>query len=93
VRYAAESAIGYLVQMTGVRLWNFCSAAAGIALLTAELLDWYVALSELSLIFLTAVLFSVATWRLGPSIFASITSVPTYDFFFIPPLCTLSLRP
>jgi two-component system, OmpR family, sensor histidine kinase KdpD len=93
VRYAAESAIGYLVQMTGLRLWNFCSAAAGIALLTAELLDWYVALSELSLIFLTAVLFSVATWRLGTSMFASITSVPTYDFFFIPPLCTLSLRP
>jgi two-component system, OmpR family, sensor histidine kinase KdpD len=77
----------------GLRIRNFCTAAAGIALPTAELLDWCVALPDLSLIFLTAVLFTVATWRLGPSTFASIASVPTYDFFFIPPLCTLSLRP
>ena len=79
--------------MTGLRLRNFCAAAAGIALLTDELLDWCVVLPKLSRIFLAAVLFSVAIWRLGPSIFASIASVPTYDFFFIPPLCTLSLRP
>jgi K+-sensing histidine kinase KdpD len=75
--------------MIGLRLQNFCAAAAGIALPTAELLDWCVALPELSLIYLTAVLFSVATWRLGPPIFASITSAPTYNFFFIPPLYSL----
>jgi K+-sensing histidine kinase KdpD len=91
--YAAESAMGYLVQMTGLRLRNFCAAATDITLLTAKLLDWCVVLPKLSLTLLTAVPFSVATWRLGPAIFASIVSVLTYDLFFIPPLYTLSIPP
>jgi two-component system sensor histidine kinase KdpD len=51
----------------------------------------YLPLPDLSLVFLTAVLFSAVTWGLLPSIFAAILSVLVYNFLFIPPLYTFSV--
>lgn len=85
--------MSYLVQMTSPTVQNFCAAPTGIALLTTKLLDWCVALPELSPIFLTAGLFGVATWRLRPWILASLASVLSYDRFFTPPLHTLNILP
>jgi two-component system sensor histidine kinase KdpD len=47
--------------------------------------------SSLSRVFLVAVLISGATYGLWPSLFASLISVLIYDFFFIPPLYSLTV--
>jgi two-component system sensor histidine kinase KdpD len=60
-------------------------AVAGAGLLAA-LLHSFLALPNLSLVFLTGVLFSAVIWGMGPSIFASVLSVLVYDFFFVPPI-------
>jgi two-component system sensor histidine kinase KdpD len=62
-----------------------------LATATAMALRLYLPLPDLSLVFLTAVLFSAVTWGLLPSIFASILSVLAYNFFFITPLYTLTI--
>ncbi len=67
------------------------AAAVGLALLTAKLLEWFLSLPELALVFLTAVLFSAVTWGLRPSIVASILSVCAYNFFFVPPVYTFTV--
>lgn len=65
--------------------------AVGLAGLTAKLLEAFLSLPNLSMVFLAAVLFSAITWGLGPSIFASVLSVLVYNFFFIPPLYTFTV--
>ncbi len=75
-QYSALRINGYLLSALAV-------AGAG---LLAALLERFLALPNLSLVFLTAVLFSAVIWGMGPSIFASFLSVLVYDFFFVPPL-------
>ena len=48
-------------------------------------------LPNISLVFLTAVLFSAVTSGLGPSLFAALLSVLAYNFFFLPPLYTFTI--
>jgi two-component system, OmpR family, sensor histidine kinase KdpD len=67
------------------------AGTVGLALLTAKLLEWFLSLPELALVFLTAVLFSAVTWGLRPSILASILSVCAYNFFFVPPVYTFTV--
>ncbi|MGA3397732.1 MAG: ATP-binding protein [Acetobacteraceae bacterium] len=47
--------------------------------------------SGLSRVFLVAVLITAVTYGLWPSLFASLISVLIYDFFFIPPIYSLSI--
>ncbi len=47
--------------------------------------------SSLSRVFLVAVLIAAVTYGLWPSLFASLISVLIYDFFFIPPIYSLSI--
>jgi two-component system sensor histidine kinase KdpD len=47
--------------------------------------------SSLSRVFLVAVLITAITYGLWPSLFASLISVLIYDFFFIPPVYSLSI--
>jgi two-component system sensor histidine kinase KdpD len=67
------------------------AAAVGLAAVTANMIHVFLALPNLSMVFLTAVLFSAVAWGLGPSIFASILSVLAYDFFFVPPVYTFTV--
>ena len=55
------------------------------------LIDRLVAVQNLSLVFLTAVLFSALRYGLWPSIMASLLSVAAYNFFFLPPLYTFTI--
>ncbi|GGF27139.1 two-component sensor histidine kinase [Aliidongia dinghuensis] len=48
-------------------------------------------LPNISLVFLTAVLFAAVTSGLGPSLFAALLSVLAYNFFFLPPLYTFTI--
>ncbi|MDQ3828312.1 MAG: sensor histidine kinase KdpD [Candidatus Tectomicrobia bacterium] len=75
----------------GVPAYVWSAGAVSVAAATAKLLQLYLPLQDLSLVFLTAVLFSAVTWGLLPSIFAAILSVLAYNFFFIPPLHTFSV--
>jgi two-component system, OmpR family, sensor histidine kinase KdpD len=70
-------------------LWS--AGAVCVAAASAKALQLYLPLQDLSLVFLTAVLISAVTWGLLPSICASILSVLVYNFFFIPPIYTLTV--
>jgi two-component system sensor histidine kinase KdpD len=63
------------------------AAATGFS----ALVDRIVALPNLSLVFLMAVLASALRYGLWPSLLASILSVAAYNFFFLPPLYTFTI--
>jgi two-component system, OmpR family, sensor histidine kinase KdpD len=48
-------------------------------------------ISNIALVFLTAVLASAVTYGLWPSLFACLASVLAYNFFFLPPLYTFTI--
>jgi two-component system sensor histidine kinase KdpD len=63
------------------------AAALGIG----ELLEYVLGISNVALVFLTAVLASAVTWGLWPSLYASLISVLAFNFFFLPPLYTFTI--
>ena len=65
--------------------------AVVLAGLIAKLIELFLPLPNLSIVFLTAVLFSAVTWGLWPAIFAAILSMLVYDFGFVPPMYTLTV--
>ena len=69
-------------------------AACGIVALATLLgagLRQVLAVSSISLVFLTAVLATAATFGLWPALFACMASVLAYNFFFLPPLYTFTI--
>ncbi len=67
------------------------AGAVAIALGIGLLLKEFVAVQSISLVFLTAVLASAVGWGLLPSLFACVLSMLVYNFFFLPPLYTLTV--
>jgi two-component system sensor histidine kinase KdpD len=63
------------------------AAALGIGLV----LQHYLGVSVISLVFLTAVLASAITYGLWPALAASLASTLAYNFFFLPPLYTFTI--
>src|SRR6185437_10648294 len=63
------------------------AAALGIGLA----LQQFLAIGNISIVFLTAVLVAAARYGLAPSLYASLLSVLAYNFFFLPPLYTLTI--
>ena len=63
------------------------AAALGVA----ELIDQFVELPNISLVFLAAVLASAVRFGAGPSIVTALLSVLCYNFFFLPPLYTFTI--
>ncbi len=66
---------------------GYVGAAAGLG----HILHWTLALNNVALVFLTAVLASAVTGGLAPSLYASLISVLAFNFFFIPPLYTFTI--
>src|SRR4051794_22601432 len=66
---------------------GFVAAALGLGLVLQESL----AISNIALVFLTAVLASAITCGLWPALFACLISVLAYNFFFLPPLYTFTI--
>ncbi len=66
---------------------GFVAAALGLGLF----LQQFLAISNIALVFLTAVLASAIAYGLWPSLFASLASVLAYNFFFLPPLYTFTI--
>ena len=70
----------------------FASAGfVALALAIGALLQQFLAVSNVALVFLTAVLTSAAAYGLLPSLFACLLSLLAYNFFFLPPLYTFTI--
>jgi len=63
------------------------AAALGVGLV----LQRYLGISVIALVFLTAVLTSAITYGLWPALVASLVSTLAYNFFFLPPLYTFTI--
>ena len=76
-----------------VRLGRYLGSAGAVAIALGIglLLKEFVAVQSISLVFLTAVLASAVGWGLVPSLFACVLSMLVYNFFFLPPLYTLTV--
>ncbi len=65
--------------------------AVAIALGCAELVDYWVGVENVDLVFLTAVVGVAVRFGLWPSLFASLASALCYNFFFLPPIYTFTI--
>jgi two-component system sensor histidine kinase KdpD len=79
------------LQRSAIQAYFLSAGAVCLAAVTAKILQSFLALPNLSMVFLTAVLYSAVTWGLGPSIFASILGLLVYDFFFVSPVYTFTV--
>ncbi len=65
--------------------------AVAIALGCGELVDYLVGVENVDLVFLTAVVGVAVRFGLWPSLLASFASALCYNFFFLPPIYTLTI--
>lgn len=70
-------------------VWSTLVVAAALA--TALLLHSTLALPDLQMLFLLAVMVSAVSFGRGPSVLAAALGVACYDFFFVPPVHTFSV--
>jgi two-component system sensor histidine kinase KdpD len=73
------------------RPYLFAVVAVAFALGCAELVDHWVGVENVDLVFLTAVVGVAVRFGLLPSLLASVVSALCYNFFFLPPLYTLTI--
>jgi len=74
-----------------VRRYAVAGALVALATATASTLRDLFALPDVSMVFLTFVLFSAVWGGLGPSLAASVLSLLVYDFLFVEPVLTLTV--
>jgi two-component system sensor histidine kinase KdpD len=67
------------------------AGTVAVALGIGLLLKQFIAVQSISLVFLTAILASAIAWGLWPSMFAAVSSMLAYNFFFLPPLYTFTI--
>lgn len=67
---------------------TYASLAAGIAVLLSALAERFLSFNDLSLVFITAVLFVAVRTRMSVSVYAAILCFLAYNFFFIQPRFT-----
>ena len=67
------------------------AGAVVVALGLGSVIERYIGLQSISLVFLMAVLASAIAWGLRPALFACLLSVLVFNFFFIPPVYTFTI--
>jgi two-component system, OmpR family, sensor histidine kinase KdpD len=75
----------------GATAYLGASVLVAVALGIGLVLQQFLAVSNLSLVFLTAVLACAVAYGLWPSLFACLISVLAYNFFFLPPIYTFTI--
>jgi two-component system, OmpR family, sensor histidine kinase KdpD len=65
--------------------------AVALALAGAELVDHWIGVENVDLVFLTAVVAVAVRYGLWPSLLASAASALAYNFFFLPPIYTFTI--
>jgi two-component system sensor histidine kinase KdpD len=73
--------------------WPYVASTSYVAaaLGAGHVLHRVLALNNMALVFLTAVLASAVTGGLAPSLYASVISVLAFNYFFLPPLYTFTI--
>jgi two-component system, OmpR family, sensor histidine kinase KdpD len=69
----------------------FAILAVALALGAAELVDYWIGVENVDLVFLTAIVGIAVRFGLLPSLFASVVSALGYNFFFLPPIYTFTI--
>src|SRR5499433_2067886 len=69
----------------------FAIVAVALALGAAELVDYWIGVENVDLVFLTAIVGIAVRFGLLPSLFASLASALCYNFFFLPPIYTFTI--
>jgi len=69
----------------------FAILAVALALGAAELVNYWIGVENVDLVFLTAIVGIAVRFGLLPSLFASIVSALCYNFFFLPPIYTFTI--
>src|SRR5204862_3091550 len=67
------------------------TAAVGLALGCGLLIERFVGLQSVLLVFLMAILVSAISWGLLPSLVACVLSVLAFNFFLLPPVYTFTI--
>ena len=91
-----EDAVAARPRQHGKRHLDFGAYGGSVVMVAAALLvglalQRSLGVSDIALVFLTAVLASAVTYGLWPALFASFVSVLAYNFFFLPPLYTFTI--
>jgi two-component system sensor histidine kinase KdpD len=73
------------------RPYAWALVAVAIALGCGELVNYWIGVENVDLVFLTAVVGVAVRFGLWPSLLASVTSALSYNFFFLPPLYTFTI--
>jgi two-component system, OmpR family, sensor histidine kinase KdpD len=74
------------------RPYVFALAAVAIALGCGEAVDHWVGVENVDLVFLTAIVGVAVRLGLWPSLLASVAAALCYNFFFLPPIYTLTIE-
>src|SRR5262244_3872016 len=69
----------------------FATLAVALALGAAELVNYWIGVENVDLVFLTAIVGIAVRFGLLPSLFASLASALCYNFFFLPPIYTFTI--
>jgi two-component system, OmpR family, sensor histidine kinase KdpD len=69
----------------------FALVGVAVALGAAELVDSWIGVENVDLVFLTAIVGVAARFGLWPSLSASVVSALCYNFFFLPPIYTFTI--
>src|SRR6516162_8996455 len=69
----------------------FATLAVALALGAAELVNYWIGVENVDLVFLAAIVGIAVRFGLLPSLFASVVSALCYNFFFLPPIYTLTI--
>jgi two-component system sensor histidine kinase KdpD len=91
-----EDLVGAKIR-SGIRIefepasYGYAALAAAAATAVNSIVDRYLALPNLSLVFLLAVVFVATRWGLLPSLFTSVLSFLSFNFFFTPPVYTFTI--
>jgi two-component system sensor histidine kinase KdpD len=78
-------------EVLDLRPYLLSLVAVAIALGCAELVDYWIGVENVDLVFLTAVVTTAVRFGLWPSLLASLASALSYNFFFLPPIYTFTI--
>ena len=74
-----------------LRPYLLAAVAVALALGAAELVDHWIGVENVDLVFLTAIVGVAVRFGLWPSLLASVASALCYNFFFLPPIYTFTI--
>jgi two-component system sensor histidine kinase KdpD len=91
---SASKSVKTAAEQTQFQLWPYAVATAYVAgsIAFSAVLDQFLDVSNLAIVFLMAVLFSAVTAGLWPALYACVASALAFNFFFLEPRYTLTIR-